>query len=130
MECQAAAQEESICVKAVSLTEYEMLAHMIMAEGGSDYLPDEVPYGVGTVILNRIASPNYPDTMYGVIHQSGQYAVAGYYMNVEPTERCYRIAYDLLSNGSSWPKNIVYQAQFTQGSGVYYSSNGEYFCYE
>lgn len=119
-----------VIIKAVPEKDLEELTHLIMAEGGSDYLPDDVPYGVGTVVLNRVASKNYPNTIHGVIHQPGQYAVASYYMSVEPTGRCYRIAYDLLSNGSEWPSNIIYQAQFTQGSGIYKSVNGEYFCYE
>ena len=35
----------------------------------------------------------------------------------------------LLENGSIFPRNVVYQAHFKQGKGVYYEKNGEFFCY-
>lgn len=128
--CKFSVNAEEITIKAVSYYDYERLAHLIMAEGGSDDLPYDVPYGCGSVVLNRIKHKNYPNTIYDVIHQPGQYACAGYYMSLQPTNRCYQIAYELLQHDTDFPDNVIYQAQFTQGSGVYLQSNGEYFCYE
>lgn len=117
-------------IKAVPENELEELAHLIMAEGGASNLNDEVRYGIGSVVLNRVESEKYPNTIHDVIHQRGQYSTKGYYMNLEPTEACYSVAYDLLANGTNYPKNVIYQSMFKQGSGTYKLVDGEYFCYE
>ena len=112
----------------------ELLAHLIYAEAGYSWMAEETLYYVGSVVLNRVNSDLYPDTIYDVIYQTEpclQYAciVDG---NIEktPTDRCYRIAYDLLYNGSVLPENVIYQAEFKQGSGVYAFLDDTYFCYE
>ena len=107
----------------------ELLAHLIMGEAGSDYLPDEMRIYVGSVVLNRVSHDKFPDTLEEVIYQSGQYACTwdGNF-NKEPTDRCYEIATDLLTNGSVLPEDVVFQAQFIQGSDVYEKIGNTYFC--
>jgi hypothetical protein len=114
----------------VSEEDIDLLAHLIYAEAGSSWIPDETLYYVGSVVLNRVNSKYYPDTLYEVIYQKGQYACT-WDGNIEktPTERCYTIAEDLLINGSVLPENVLYQAQFKQGSGVYSYQDNLYFCY-
>lgn len=108
----------------------ELLAHLIFAEAGSDWCKDEMLYGVGSVVLNRIASEYYPNNMYDVIYQRGQYACTwNGHIKKEPNERAYRIAEDLLRNGSTLPENVLFQAQFKQGDGVYVKIQNMYFCY-
>ncbi len=120
--------------KTVDINDLELLAHLIYAEAGYSWMAEETLYYVGSVVLNRVNSDLYPDTLYDVIYQTDpclQYActVDG---NIEktPTERCYRIAEDLLRNGSVLPENVIYQAEFKQGSGVYAFLDKTYFCYE
>ena len=111
--------------------ELDLLARLIMAEAGSDWCKDDMLAYVGSVVLNRMASDKYPDTMYKVIYQPGQYAcVNNGHINKEPTERCWEIAEDLLVNGSVLPENVVYQAEFRQGKGVYCTVQNMYFCYD
>ena len=43
-------------------------------------------------------------------------------------DEAYDIARDLLTNGSTIPSDIVYQAQFRQGSYVYKQIGNTYFC--
>lgn len=120
-----------VIIKAVPENELELLANLINAEAGADWCSDEMMYGVGSVVLNRIESDKFPDTLEGVIFQSGQYQCTwDGNMNKPVCERSYRIAYDLLSNGSTYPKNVVYQAGFTQGSGIHEKIQNMYFCYE
>ena len=54
--------------------ELDLLARVIYAEVGCTWIPDWVQQMVGSVVLNRVASPYYPDTIYDVIYQPGQYA--------------------------------------------------------
>ena len=80
---------------------------------------------VGQVILNRVYDRRYPNTIRGVIGQPGQY-VNGIRSSPEP---CYAAADAVLSGQVAMPRNVIYQAQFQQGSGVWKYLEGEYFCY-
>ena len=107
--------------EAVDSAEVDLLARLIMCEIGSDGHPDEQLYNVGSVVLNRVSDSRFPDTVRGVIYQPGQYApvISGAIETVQPTERCYEIAADLLANGSRLPASVVWQSTEPQGSAVY-----------
>lgn len=110
-----------------------MLSHIICGEvEGCDRTMKEY---VGSVVLNRIESDKFPNTMEEVIFQPGQYSPTwdGNY-NKEPGEETIEVATDLIENGSKLPSDVVFQAEFPQGTGTYISllaPNGvtEYFCY-
>jgi hypothetical protein len=111
-----------------------ILAHLINAEAGATYCSDTMRYYVGSVVLNRVASSNYPNTIKGVVFDSTfgiQYActVDGNYYK-EPTEYCWEIAEYLLANGSILPSTVVFQAQFEQGTSTYAVEQNMYFCCE
>ena len=55
-------------------TELMYLASLIHAEAGNQDLWGKLL--VGSVVLNRMADPSYPDTLHGVIYQRGQFSVA------------------------------------------------------
>lgn len=114
----------------ISEEDIDLLARLLFAEAGSNWIADETIYYVGSVVLNRVDSDLFPDTLYDVIYQDGQYSCtwSGAIYN-EPTDRCYRIAEDLLRNGSILPEDVLFQAEFTQGSGVYDYQDNLYFCY-
>ena len=80
---------------------------------------------VGQVILNRVYDRRYPNTIRGVIGQPGQYA-NGIRSSPDP---CYDAADAVLTGQVAMPRNVIYQAQFQQGSGVWKYLEGEYFCY-
>lgn len=121
---------EVIETPTVDPEELELMAHLLVGEAGSDWCTDEMVYYVGSVALNRVASSRFPDTLEKVIFAKGQYACTwdGNF-NREPSERHYKIAEDLLLNGSVLPPDVVYQAEFKQGSGVYKKVQNMYFCY-
>ena len=52
----------------------ELLASIIYCEAGNQ--PYEGQVAVGAVVMNRIKSSSYPDTMEEVIYQSGQFSPA------------------------------------------------------
>lgn len=108
----------------------DILARIIETEVGAPYLDDRLSYEVGSVFLNRVKSDRFPDTFYEVAHQQGQYANAGsaVWYN-EPSDRSKQIAQELLEHGSCLPAEVVWQANFKQGKGVYLYHSGIYFCY-
>ena len=116
--------------------EIDLLAHLIYAEAGSDWCSDKMQQNVGSVVLNRIAHESYPNTLMEVVYQSGQYGcVYNGMINYDYNERAYNNAKYLFENGSQLPANVVFQAQFKQGDGVYEvfnHPNGDktYFCYK
>ena len=114
----------------------DLLSRVIYAEVGCTWIPDWVQRMVGSVVLNRVNSPYYPDTIYDVIYQPGQYAPTwdgSIYKT--PDARTIENARYLLENGSICPENVVGQNSIITGSGVYTSYQDPilgttvYFCY-
>lgn len=126
---------EVIIEDAPSYTQEDLtrLARIIYFEAGSFEISSTCKYYVGSVVLNRVASEDYADTIKEVIAAPGQYAPADYYMtasvNEEAFKTCKTIAEDLLKNGSVLPEYVVYQANFIQGNHIYEYIDGIYFCY-
>ena len=106
------------------------LARIIQAENGG-HKDDEALLLTGVVVLKRVKSDEYPDTIIGVISQNGQYSTYadGKFWN-EPSKRSMMIANRLLSTNivHDYPDNLVFQAEFRQGREVYKKLGYEYFC--
>ena len=114
----------------------DLLSRVIYAEVGCTWIPDWVQRMVGSVVLNRVNSPYYPDTIYDVIYQPGQYAPTwDGSIHKTPDARTIENARYLLENGSICPENVVGQNSIVTGSGVYTSYQDPilgttvYFCY-
>lgn len=115
-----------------SADDFYELSHVIQAEAG--YCEWDMMVGVGSVVLNRVKHEAFPDSVYEVIHQPGQYScVSNGSFAVEPTEEVKEVTDYLLRNGSEYPIDVVYQANFAQGSAIYKtlstSYSTMYFCY-
>ena len=104
-----------------------ILSHLIYGEAGGE--SDECQLAVGSVVLNRVKSSSFPNSIEGVVFAPGQYACTwdGNY-DKEPSQRAIDNARYLLENGSTLPDGVVFQAQFVQGE-IYAEIDGEYFCY-
>ena len=87
----------------------------------------------GSVVLNRVKDPQFPDTIKAVVYQfDGQYEqyaprTKGF-IGKELPEECYRLAEILLEYGPIAPGEVIYQAHFNQGE-VFWSWQGEEFCF-
>lgn len=111
--------------------EIDILARVISAEAGSEACTDEMRYYTGSVVLNRVASDKFPDSIYDVVYEAGQYqCVMNGMIDRTPTEASVEIAKDLLWHGSWLPEGVVFGAEFVQGSAVYAKLQNLYFCYE
>ena len=84
-----------------------LLARMITAEARGEPYSGQV--AVGAVILNRVASPSFPNTIAGVIYQKGAFSALddGQFASVTITDSCRRAAQDAL-NGSDPTGGALY----------------------
>lgn len=110
------------------------LAAAVCQEAGGE--SEEMQLLVANVIINRVNSPLYPNTIYKVLTQPGQYGTMcrdgvsfPSWATKETKERCYNVANRILNGERYCPKSVLYQAEFKQGSGVYKEIDGMYFCY-
>lgn len=111
----------------------EILSRIICGEAQS--YSDELQLAVGSVFLNRVKDNRFPNTFEEVAFQKRQYACTrdgNYYR--QPTEKNIANAKYLLENSSVLPENVVFQAEFKQGKGVYKTikigkRRKMYFCY-
>lgn len=106
-----------------------LLSHLINAEAGSNWCSDDLMRYVGSVALNRVDHAAFPNTLEEVVYQPGQYSCLwdGNF-DKEPCDRAIRIAKELLDNGSVLPSDVVFQAEFPQGSGVYIQEQNMFLC--
>ena len=118
--------------------ELDMLALVIYQEAGADYCSDDTRLMVGTVVMNRIADPRFPDTMrevvteeraYGRLHWTG--AVwperASHQTEAHAVERAYTIAERILLGERTLPEDVIFQSEYIMGEIVAHS-DGMYFC--
>ena len=73
---QLAAQSAKRNISDVSFADNDryLLANLIYCEAGGE--PYEGQLAVGAVVMNRVLSSRYPDTVYGVIYQKSQFSPA------------------------------------------------------
>lgn len=123
-----------------SSDDIRILATVIYNEAGNG-CSEEHQLLVGRVVMNRVADERFPDTIYDVVVQPRQYLVG--YANGDtryaiPTDRVTEfedLAQRVLSGEPiECPNNVVWQAEFRQGTGTYKTFRSDfgsttYFCY-
>ena len=119
--------------------ELEMMAIVIFQEAGGDYFSDETRLMVGTVVMNRVADDRFPDTIYEVLTQKSQYGLlhwtgivwperASYPNEAHAVERAYECAERILNGERFLPEDVVWQAEFPQGTEIVAFQDETYFC--
>lgn len=106
----------------VDFTELSLLSKIIWAEAGSVWLSMEWKMCVGEVVLNRMASPEFPDTMIEVLEQPGQYYGKNnpYFESILPSADCVLAAKRLLEGERILgDPSVVFQSNYYLGSGVH-----------
>ena len=113
--------QNNLTYKIITYEDLSYLSKIIYAEAGSIWLSDEWKMSVGEVVLNRVNSVEFPNTIREVIEQSGQYygSDSVYFKNLKPDLRCIKIALRLLNGERVFDDGaVVFQANFPQGSGT------------
>lgn len=118
----------------------EILALLIYQEAGGDACSDDTRLKVGAVALNRVADARFPDTLLEVATQKRQYGRLYWTGLVWPeradkpeeahaVERAYESARAVLEGErADLPEDVVFQAEFAQGTETVAYQDGLYFC--
>lgn len=146
-----AAQAEIVAYQKLSKYTYEdirILATTVYYEAGST--TEQLRQYVAQVALNRVADSRFPNTVKGVITQRGQYNTKYATMEAAQTiknkdaangtynwETCKNSVKQAMMGKVAMPANVLYQANFSQGKGVWksvyfnsgYFASTSYFCY-
>lgn len=118
----------------VSEEDVTYLATAIYCEAGSDSISDLTRYYVADVILNRVESADFPDTIHGVLTQEYAYGTFAWTGIVFPeysaseweqpaVDRAYDVARDVLLNGNhTWlyGNGYVWQSEYRQSEDSFY----------
>ena len=121
-----------------TVEELEMLALVIYQEAGADWCSNDTRLMVGTVVMNRIADPRFPDTMYDVVTEERAYgelhwtgivwpARASHPTEANAVKRAYAIAERILLGERTLPEDVIFQSEYIMGEIVAHS-DGMYFC--
>lgn len=119
--------------------ELETLALIIYQEAGGDACSDDTRMKVGTVVMNRVESDLFPDTIQEVATQKRQYGRLYWTGLVWPeranepgeahaVERAYECAQAILEGERALPEDVIWQAEFAQGTETVAYQDGLYFC--
>lgn len=116
-------------VPKISFDDLYELSKVICNEAGSYWLPMDWKMMVGEVVLNRVASEEFPNTIGEVVHQRGQYSGANSarFEELVPSADCVEAAKRLLTGERLInDPSVVFQANFKQGSGTYLRLHDRY----
>ena len=111
------------------------LAAAVCREAGGE--SEEIQLLVANVIMNRVNSSLYPNTIYKVLTQYKQYGTMWKYgisfpdwADQKVKDQCYSVAKRILEGERYCPENVLFQAEFEQGSGIFKQFGDDYyFCY-
>lgn len=93
---ETAAADSFYKYKSFSAKEMQILASIINAEARGESYQGKV--AVGAVIMNRVYHPSFPNTIKGVVFQSGQFTpVENGMINLSPSTDSFKAAYDAVS---------------------------------
>ena len=89
-------QSSSASSSSYTSSDLYVLAKAIYAEGRGESYTGQV--AIGAVIMNRVRSSQFPNTIAGVVYQKGAFtAVADGQINLEPNETAYNAAKDAMN---------------------------------
>ena len=108
----------------IDFDELFLLSRLIYAEAGDLRYSDAQRMCVGEVVLNRVASPEYPDSLEAVVYQAGQYpetATAAFQTDTLPNRVSAQAAMRLLLGERVLEPQVVIQTHQEPTDHVYCS---------
>lgn len=110
----------------LTIEEILLMAKVMQLENGNN--SDLCVLLTGSVILNRRNSPEWPNTIQGVIYQKGQYAdwTLRHLPTVKVTERVMSLALKLVTHGTL-DEEIIFQSMHPELGHVKYKVDTDYF---
>ena len=111
----------------LSESDVELLARIIWLEARGECF--EGQQAVAEVVFNRMLSGAFPDTLYGVIFEKGQFSTAKRVESATPGETQYRAIYEALTGPNVLPLEVVFFATSPENDNVWGTIGGHTFCY-
>lgn len=98
----------------------DIVARVVQGEAGN--CPWAHKVAVAAVVVNRVHSPYFPDTVREVVAAPAQYTTL-YLSGFDQTSReCYEAAKLALDGESGVPEDVIWQAEFVQGTSIWWIS--------
>lgn len=111
-----------------SQSDLDMLAAIVHLESQGE--SDLGQQAVAQVVINRVNSPSFPNTIEGVIYQSGQFSPSGRVRSTTPSQRCYENAKMVYEGYRPIPDNVLYfSVGKAAGKQPYQKIGNHWFCY-
>ena len=110
----------------ITAEERELLARVVYAESNTE--PIEGQIAVAQVVLNRVRSESFPDTVSEVIYQKRQFSTASILGSVVPNETNYE-AVDAAFETEVVPYEVLYFSRGAENDRVWGRIGAHVFCY-
>ncbi len=110
----------------ITAEERELLARVVYAESNTE--PIEGQIAVAQVVLNRVRSESFPDTVSEVIYQERQFSTASILGRVTPNETNYE-AVDAAFETEVVPYEVLYFSRGAENDRVWGQIGAHVFCY-
>lgn len=107
--------------------EQQLLAKLIWLEARGE--PAEGQQAVAEVVLNRLVSGKYGETLSNVIYDEGQFRSVPFLEDAEPWQAQYDAIDDALEGPYILPMDVVHFATYAENDNVWGKIGGHYFCY-
>lgn len=108
--------------------EEDLLARVIWVEARGE--SDEGQQAVAEVVLNRMASSDFPDTLNEVIFASGQFKSIEFLKDADPCQAQYMAIEKAMYGPYILPEEVVHFATFKTTDYCWGQIGGHYFCYD
>lgn len=107
-----------------------LLAEVMYHENWNTDSEHLAAYYTGAVVMNRVNSKDWPNTIKEVLYQKGQYSTTKKFFTKEIPAECYELAEMILRDGTpDVPENVIFQSMQKLGKGTWKKVNTDYFCY-
>lgn len=113
----------------INITDWEIneMASIIWLEARGESA--EGQQAVAEVILNRVASPQFPNTVHDVLYQKGQFSTVKSIQNAAPTEAQYKAICAALYGKPILPMDVVFFAARAENKNIWGRIGNHVFCY-
>ena len=105
-----------------------LLAKIIWVEARGE--PREGQQAIAEVVLNRMASPDFPDTVRAIVYSDNQFPSVEFLDRASPNQTQYDAIEDALEGPYILPENVVHFATYPVNDLLWGKIGGHYFCYQ
>lgn len=111
----------------LSTEETDLLARLIWLEARGETA--EGQQAVAEVVLNRVASSQFPDTLDEVVYQKGQFETASRIPDASPDAMQYQAIYEAMYGENILPLDVVFFATAPENENLWGWIGNHAFCY-